>query len=637
MFTAAPRSAQTYYLMSAIVGRINLDGSPVEASAFEQALNAVAQYGRDGNASRSDGNAALGIQRHNLSDKPAAEMDPARHGDILAVSDTILNNRAELLESLDISPDDPLTDTELLLRCYLKWGKDCATHIRGDFAFAIYDRAENRLFLFRDHIGIRHLFWARKGQTFLFATDIRAIIAWTDFSWPTNQAAVARHIMGPARPALETFYEGIHSLKPGRCLAVDQDGNSETRWWDPADLPKTRFASQDDYVAAFRDLMERIGDRYTATAGPIGTHMSGGIDSCSVAAFAAMSLKERGQSLAAGYTWAPPPSDRYPLKKVDERNNILQIAGDFGFPVRYGLASGETQHDYLSWPIEHQGIANLSDELPVLEQAKQDGLRVMLSGWGGDEAFSAHGMGYLAQAIKRGNLRNFLIGMRYYTRGMRKDWRVTLRSFTQWGLAPLMPDPIYRRLAPFVDLHEGGAFPSAATRANGGPPAPYQGEDVRMIADPNRYLVSLLKMGHLNMRMETWAAWSADYGFQYRYPLLDRELLEFVIGMPPSLFFGDRNSRFLARAVTQDILPRRLTKHDQANEVLRDDNRVACWHLLKQDLAHGVFDGHSDWLDLPALRATIAAPPASVEDMDMSALARMMAAVRVYHMEKRLG
>jgi asparagine synthase (glutamine-hydrolysing) len=621
--------------MSAIIGRVNLDGAPVETRALDVAMSAISAYGQDGSERLVVRNAGFGVQKLNLGLGPSSHLNPIRYGPLLITADAIVNNQAELRRLLGKEAQEA-NDTQLLLQSFAKWGSDCAEHIFGDFSFAVFNEEEERLYLFRDHIGIRPLYWTLKRDAVLFATDLRGILAWAEFDFPINTNAVARHIMGPARPANETFFAGIHLLKPGTVLCIDQSGVKEWRWWDPMEIRSRSIGSRQDHVVAFRELMERIGKTYTTMGAKIGTHISGGIDSCSTAAFAARALKQRGQSITAGYAWAPAVSEIYPIDAKDERKNIATVAKDLGFPVRYGQATGQSQLEYLSWPLELQGLANLSDEAPVLQQAEADGIRVMLSGWGGDEAYSAHGMGFLAYALKRGHLQNALTAMRYYTGGLRSDMRRTLRSFLHWGLAPLMPSPIYCRLAPFEDLHKGGAFPSAEIQEVKVPQAKYNGEDVRLVPDPNIYVASLLNWGHLNMRMETWAAWSAPHAYQYRYPLLDRELLEFVVGMPPGLFFGDGRSRFLARAVTTDLLPKNLSKHDQANEVLRDNNHIACWNLLKQDLARGVFDEPSDWLDMSALTQTIRRVPDSVQTLDLAALAKLMAAVRVYHMEQRL-
>ena len=97
-------------------------------------------------------------------------------------------------------------------------------------------------------------------------------------------------------------------------------------------------------------------------------------------------------------------------------------------------------------------------------------------------------------------------------------------------------------------------------------PALYGDDDIRLVSDPRTYLANLLSLGHLNMRMETWAAWSSEFGFQYRYPLLDRRIIEFILGMPRHLFMADGQSRYLAREAIKDLVPEGLLKYDPANE-----------------------------------------------------------------------
>tara|TARA_R110002049_G_scaffold295840_1_gene483507 strand:+ start:6719 stop:8578 length:1860 start_codon:yes stop_codon:yes gene_type:complete len=613
---------------------------PFDREKFNASLDAISHYGPDGSASMVTDKFGFGVQRLNLSNKDNSALNPARMADLVAVSDAIVNNRADVEKSLGISSVDArsLSDNDLLLRSYAKWGQACPSHIQGDYAIAIFDQGANTLFLARDHIGTRPLYWAKRNKTFIFSTDIRAILACEDYDWPIDDRTVGRHVMGPSRPLRTTFYKDINILSPGCSLWVERDRVQENRWWDPHNVPEIRYKSSADYVEHFRELMARIGADYTATTGNIGSHISGGIDSSAVTAFASKALQSRGLNLTGAYTWAPPVSEEYPfLSKTDERHNILQIGDDLGVPVRFGTASGATQHHYLEWELELNGIADLSDELPVLEHAKKDGLRVLLSGWGGDEAFSAHGMGYLAYTLKHFQIAEARKVLRFYTGSNRFRPRQSARRLLEWGLTPLLPDTLYLRFAPFVNLFEGGAFASQHVLSMNLDPAPYIGEDIRLISNPRHYLANLMGMQHLNMRMETWAAWSAQFGFQYRYPLLDRRLLEFVLGMPMRLFFEDGYSRYLARMVTKDMLPDRLTKHDQANEVLRDANHIACWKALRNDLHQGKFQGESKWIDIEALKKRIEAAPEELGHSNLSDLAKILAAVRVWHMEQRVN
>lgn len=625
--------------MSAIVGRINLSGKQVEAEPFDASLSALAPYGVDGCATLTGDNFRIGIQRLNLGIRPHAEMAPLRTGRISIVADAVLNDRDGLGASLGYHPTDlaDLSDLILLQRSFEKWGCACPQYILGDYSFAVYDQKRSSLFLTRDHIGTRPLYWSKRNDTILFATDIRAIIANTDFDWPVDEQAVARHLMNPSRPQSDTFFKHIRNLTPATGLLIDATGIRANKWWSPHDVPEFQYETLEEYSQKFRALMTQLGREYTSTPGNIGVHFSGGIDSSSVAVFAAKALESQGRVLKAGYSWSPAVSDEYPIMgKRDERNVIERLGKALDIPVRYGTADGFNLHRYLDLEMELDGIGNLADELPVLELAKTDGLRVMLSGWGGDEAYSAHGLGYLAYTLKKFQIHETRKALRFHAAARRFRPLKTAREFFKWGIVPFLPDFLYRRFSPFDTLYDDGAFPSFTLKALRQESAPFSEADSRLVTDPRVNLASLLTMGHLNMRMETWAAWASEFGLQYRYPLLDRRIIEFILGMPRHLFMADGQSRYLAREAIKDVVPEALTKYDSANETLRNDSRLRCWRLLRKDLSQNVFCGESAWIDMEGLRKAIDSVPDNIGKDQVKTMAKILAAVRVFKMEQRL-
>lgn len=598
----------------------------------------MAPYGVDGPAVVTGDNFRIGLQRLNLTDRANAEMVPLQSGTKTIVADAILNSRNDLAAALGYSPSDlaGLSDVMLLQRSYERWGRDCPRHILGDYSFVVYDQDERSLFLTRDHIGTRPLYWSQRDDTILFATDIRAIVANTDFDWPIDEQAVAQYLMNPGQQQADTFFQHIKNLKPATGLLIDPSGVSEHEWWSPHDVPEFQYETLEAYGEHFRSLMMQLGLEYTATSGSIGAHFSGGIDSFSVAAFAAKALQSRGGNLKAGYSWSPPVSDEYPIMgRRDERHVIRDLGEKLGIAVRYGSADGANMHRYLDLEMELNGVADLQDELPVLELAAEDGLKVMLSGWGGDEAYSAHGAGYLAYALKTGRFSEARKALRFHTAARRFRPRKMIREFFKSGIVPLLPDFLYRRFSPFDIVYAGGAFPSSALKALVSESALYGEDDVRLVGDPRVFLADLLTLGHLNMRMETWAAWSSQFGFQYRYPLLDRRILEFILGMPRHLFIADGQSRYLARMAVKDLVPDGLMKYDPANELLRNDGRLASWRLLQKDLTEGLFAGDSAWVDMEMLREAIDNVPDKVEFDHVKVVAKIQAAIRVWKMERR--
>jgi len=623
--------------MSAIFGIVDLSGKPVEQDIFKACFSKLGHYGPDGSDQLTEGYLGIGIQTTRIARSSAADDGiPILENHIFA-ADAIVDNRAELLAKLGESDSQIVARSEphLIAHAYKKWGPDLTTHLRGDYAIAVFDRSEQRLTLIRDHLGTRPLYWSRQGDLVIFSTDLRAIISCDLFDWQIDEQAIARHLMGPSRAPKKTLFKGLYFVSPGNVLTIDKGGIKEKRWWDPHNLPNVRYASRADYVAHFREILDRVALDYTDTDQPVGAHLSGGIDSGAVTAFAANALQQRGSNLAAAYTWAPPINDDFPLVlKRDERRNVQKISERYGFPVRFGGATGQIHRDYLAMEFELNGQADLSDEIAVLKNAQTDGLRVMLSGWGGDEAFSAHGSGYMAYCLKRFQFAEAYRVLKFQAGVKRFRPRRMSKALVQWGIAPMLPDKLYLMVSPFEHLYAGGAFISDDLLKIKTEAARWAGEDIRMSSNPTRYLANLMLMGHLNMRMDTWAAWSAQHGFQYRYPLLDRRVVEFVLGMPPSLMFGNGSGRYLAKSVVKDMLPEGLTKYDQANETLRTQCRFDCVQILKAEMAAGRFDTSSDWLNLSILKRALA-DFENEEVSERAIVAKLYAGLRVWHMEQR--
>ena len=615
--------------MTAILGRVALDGRPVDESRFRRAFDAL----RPGRTARSDCSVsgAVGVGHHD-SGLDMAAPQPVTEGPLTLVADARLYNRDDLARALDC-PAGTTSDAALILRAYIRWGADCLQRINGDFGIAIHDAGKRELFLARDHIGARPLFWTRRGNEVLFATLLHGLTAFDDLQWPLSEARIARYLCNPHDFRLESFLEGVEAVGPGQWLQINAEGVRRERWWDPDRIEHrtgiTSAAAQEE----MRALTEAAIRARLPRNAPVGAHFSGGIDSTLVTIMASRALQERGGNLTAAYAWCPPVDERYPdMGKGDERRVIAAQCAELGVPARYGAANPATFEALVAQPMELQGTADLMDELPVIAQAQGDGLGVMLSGWGGDEVFSSHGIGHVAWLLRQGRLRPALRLARRYGGGLRRPHRMA-GVLWRTGIVPMLPGPLYCRFQPFDDLYGEGAFPSAQMKAlyRQAEPSP----EIRLLPDADAYMRRLLQMGHIGERMATWAAWSAPAGFEYRYPLVDRHLLEFLLSLPPEIRFGDGSGRYLAWRAFKPLLPRGVKKNDLANEKLRLDNRLGWWRMLAADAAQGRFDAPCPWLDLDALKTTVCQNPPQDKFGQISAFARFFVALRIHAMHAR--
>ena len=615
--------------MGAILGRMAFDGKPVEESVFRRAFEAL----RPGRCARSDmvvdGAAGYG---HHAMGLAAAAPQPVHDGPLTLLADARLYDRDDLARALSVPVRDQ-SDAALILRAYTRWGADCLTRMNGDFVFAIHNRSTGEVFLARDHIGVRPLFWTQRGSEVLFATFLHGLTALDDLHWPLSEARVARYLCDPHDFRLESFVDGVEAVGPGHWVRIRAGQVTRQRWWNPSNLPQRTGITPQAAEEELRALTERAVRVRLPCDVPVGAHFSGGIDSTLVTLLASKALTARGANLAGAYAWCPPIDERYPdMGKGDERRVIAAQCAALGIPARYGAATGTTFDALARQPMELQGTADLMDELPVIVQARGDGVGVMLSGWGGDEVFSNHGIGHLAWLLRKGRLNNVLQVARRHGGGLRRPHRMAAFVWRA-ALVPMLPDVLYRQFTPFTDIYGDGAFPSDAMQQlyRQGDTAP----DIRLLPDADAYMKAVLFMGHIAERMATWAAWAAPAGFEYRYPLTDRHLLEFMLALPPDIRFGDGTGRFMARRAFTDLLPKGIKKNDVANEKLRLDNRLEWWRLLAADTLQGRFDRQCPWLDMPALTDTLLKEPPKDETQQIRVFARFFVAVRVYEMHLR--
>jgi asparagine synthase (glutamine-hydrolysing) len=625
--------------MSAILGRIEFDGRPVDAALFARAFGALAPYGPDGGGSVVGGDTGLGRRHLEVARRQAQDGAPLTEGALTLVADAILDDREGLGRALGLAPAEvgALSDGALILRAWQRWGEDCPRHLAGDFAFALWDGARRRLFLARDHIGARPLYWARRGESLLFATDVRALTAFADLDWRIDEAMVARYMTDADRPLPKGLFEAVHTVVPGHRMTVTAGGQTAVRWWDPRAVPLDRGLDTETAVLRLRALVEEAVACRTDTYHPVGSHLSGGIDSTSVTVIAQRALQRRGSGLAAAYCWAPEVSAAHPdMGKGDERRRVAALAAAEGFAVRHGGADGATFMAFLARPIEFEGTADLLDEIPILDRAAEDGVRVMLSGWGGDEVVSSGGLGYLAGLLRRGRLIAAFRALRA-TSGGRRNPRVLGRLLWSRGIVPLLPGPLFERLSPFVRIYRRRSFMSRDFAARFPARGALYPPDVRPVPDPRRYMAAMLLRGHLALRMESWAAWGAEKGLLYRYPLLDRRVLEFMLSLPPEVAFARGEGRYLFRTAMAPYFGGPTNKRDPANERMRSQSRLECWQALAQALRDDEGGRHHDWLDLEALRRQVEAVPDTIGVPEILAFAEVCSAMRVRYLDRRQG
>lgn len=315
--------------MAAICGIREATGRAAERALLDAMLTALADYGAE-RAAWGEGAVGMGWRGVPAADRAGAVESIRRDAaaGLVLVADARLDDRDALCGALGVHGAERTVvgDGDLILRAYRRWGRACPRRLLGDYAFAVWDQRKRLLFCARDHVGARPFYYSSAGGRFVFASAVEAVLA-AGVSNALDEAAVVTHLTTPLlRSDTHTFFAAVRKLPPGHVLTVAADAAGDgtgdlrlERYWQPEHAPLVRPASDDAcaeqllhlYAQAVRDRLRTSG---RGRDGDVGVHVSGGLDSSSVAVLATRELRRQGRQPPLAFTWLPPLGDAPPSR-----------------------------------------------------------------------------------------------------------------------------------------------------------------------------------------------------------------------------------------------------------------------------------------------------------------------------------
>lgn len=344
--------------------------------------------------------ALLGHRRLSIIDLTANAAQPMvfeRDGRtwVIVYNGEIYNHRAlrDELEARD-HRFRSASDTEVLLHAYIEWGAACLDRLDGIFAFAIWDEREQALFLARDPLGVKPLFWARVGSGIAFASEIKALLAHPEIPAEVDERGLAELVLTrpvfPSTPGITPF-AAIEELRGGRTLRVAHDGIREDIYWRLHSAPHE--ASLDDTVAHVERLLAGIVQRQLISDVPVACALSGGLDSSAITALAAP--LRRGQL----HTWCIDlvDSERFPAHAfIPSRDAPFsrEAAAHIGTEHHVVVMDTEAMTAHLLDAMRARDLPialQIDTSLLLLMRQVKTQATVVLTGEGGDEIFGGYG------------------------------------------------------------------------------------------------------------------------------------------------------------------------------------------------------------------------------------------------------
>jgi len=551
--------------MSGIVGIWNLDGQPVARDVLARLSAMLAHRGPDGEGLWIGGAAGVACQLMRVTPESAAESQPYVHeSGVVLVFDGRLDNRGELLLALattaGMGPDVP--DARLVVAAYHAYGEEFPKHLNGDFALGLFDPGRQRLLLARDAIGIRPLYHCRAGSTFLFASEIKALLAHPRVTTQPNEDALANIILGPGYSPddlASTCFEGVFRLPPAHVLCVTAGQVVTRRYWDFDLAARARIRSFPECVEAFRVHFEEAVRRRIRSAFPVVVSVSGGLDSSAIfCAGETLRKREGGQQqplVGMSYIYAEGlPSD--------EKAFLLDIERDYGVsiaripaPATGFLAGARDQ----VWQGEAPFLDTNSNGTPeFFGHATATGARVMLTGHWGDQMLVEQAyLVDLFRSLAWGEVREHLAKFQWWCPDV--DLRHFQRRFLNDVVRRYLPGTLLILLRQLRDVAGAGAAERMGytkafrrRRREGLPKAMRNGVEASAHAAA---LYSMVRSNYHVLCMESQNKLAAAYGVEMRFPFLDRDLIAFLLSIPGEMQTWKGTHKALLRYGMSGILP----------------------------------------------------------------------------------
>ncbi len=480
-------------------------------------------------------------------------------------------NRDGLNAQLDIPA--PISDLDLAVALYKRWGNDAPRRIHGPFAWIVWDGDRQRLMAVRDRVGIHEIFYRQERNAIHLAGSIEPVLEASRPHPAVNPFAVLAQIHGRVPTAGETFYEGIGAVAPGQMLTVTRDRIASGHYWRPELQPLHEFPDDAAYGQAFRELFLPIVAEYTpAREVGVGVTLSGGLDSTTVAAAIIESLP--GTDLTA-FSWISPE-----LPEADESEAVAAVCRQLGCRV---VTIAADHH----WPLRTEpGIRpeaatpffNFYTDLwdATFRAVREQGVRTLFSGVSGDNLFGADVFSY-PDLLLTGRWRRLVSEIRDH----RKRSRLSTAQIVRWlALAPIantyIPTRDRDRTQPVAWL--GSRFQQVAIAAPklSRRVLPGRRERLRMLRDPWLAVTASLVTKQ-----------AARHGIDFRHPLLDHRLFDFAAGLPTTQTFAAGKRKVILRNAMRGRLPEAVL--DQwgktypeaiARRGLREREQAKVWALM---------------------------------------------------------
>lgn len=562
--------------MSAIAGMYNLNKEPMSLDHINSLMGALQKYPADDIQIWNKVNIFLGCHAQWITPESVREQLPYYDYErqVVITADAIIDNREELFDKLQVerSKRKEMPDSQLILLAYYKWGEESPKYLVGDFAFMIWNEKKQELFGARDFSGSRTLYYYFNQQRFVFCTTMEPLFSLPYIVEKLNEQWLAEYLaipgMNDSVDALITVQKNIQQIPPAHSISVIGNKVNLSRYVTLTAKEEIRFKSNNDYVEAFRDIFQTAVTDRLRTHLKVGAHLSGGLDSGSVASFASRALKKENKQL---YTYSYVPANDFmdwtPNNRLANESPFIKSTVDY---------AGNIKDHYL----DSNNISPLSEiddwliimEMPykfyatsvwikgIFEKSSDHGIGVLLNGGRGNLSISwGSALNYYALLLKKLKWVQLFNELNYYSKNIGGNRLRLIPVIGKFAFPlinrviatekpyqfPLLINPefakktgVFKRLKQH-GINASGSFVSGIFQEN-----IYEARKSHF-----QELFSWNTTGTVGTKLSLYhSLWKRD-------PTNDIRLIKFCLSLPEEQYVQNGLDRALVRRSTKNILP----------------------------------------------------------------------------------
>lgn len=492
--------------------------------------------------------------------------------ELMVLISGVIYNSNEIIELLHLK-ETTISTPKLVLTAFCEWGEDFVKKLNGDFALFLYNKKSNHSFLYRDHMGVRPLAFYKLKDALVFSSDImglcKAVKAHARVDFDFTLSLLTKYGL-QTTPLSEDNTRlpnnNVRKVLPGHFISISKNEISERKYWKLEDFKEDKKL---DFKTAIKEIKLLITDSVKIRCNNhfiASTHLSGGLDSGIVAVLVRNEFKE--QKYFPGFSWTTSNAVNGAIE-YDERTLVKKLGEHVGIdPVFINLNS----NDFINFLSDWRHVTYLLYEDKVREICHAHRINLIFSGWGGDEFISINNIGVDSDLIFKFQWRSFfnknpinkpkqLIGAILYN--------VILPAFS---LRYYSPKKFIGSYSKYIQLKSGNK--------------PRTINDLYSWRSRREMHLRYFYEYHIPERTEECSILGFRQGVEYRYPLIDKRIIEFILKVPSRLLFKNGYNRFLIREISEGLLPDEIRWHISKN----DPVRVQAFHELTDKVCEQLMD-----------------------------------------------